>query len=80
MVLLPSKLIRKVPFMIFASEGVSLGSSLSRVVWEAIIISFSWETLEVSSACSAWGTENFQTWNLLLFLSTIHSIKHILSS
>lgn len=75
MVVLPSKLIRKVPFMMFASEGISLGSSLSRVVWEAIIISFSWETLDVSSTCSAWGTESFQTWNLVLFLSTLQSGK-----
>lgn len=49
----PSKLIRKLPLMMFASVGVSLGSSVSRVVWEAIIISLSSETLEVSSACRA---------------------------
>jgi len=56
-VLSPSRLIRKVPLVMFASAGVSLGSSLSRVVWDAIIISFSCESLEVSSACSAYGRE-----------------------
>lgn len=57
MVFLPSKLIKKFPLTMFASAGVSLGISLNRVVWEAIIISFSCDTLEDSSACSAYGRE-----------------------
>lgn len=46
----PSRLMRKFPVLVTASDGKSRGRELVRVVREAIMSSVSWEQVEVGSS------------------------------
>ncbi len=52
--ILPSRLMRKFPVLVMASDGKSSGRELVRVVREAIMSSVSWEPVEVGSSWRDW--------------------------